>query len=75
VSEAETFFIAEVMRHARTLPVQRAVTFLDGMLESVGDQHPARARLVAARNHFNDGDAQLELIATGQLKMEALLQS
>lgn len=76
MSEAETYFVAELMRHARrNLAVRDAIILLNGMLESIGDQHPARPRLIAARNHFTNGDAQLELIATGQLKMEELLQS
>lgn len=68
MSEAELFFIAEAIRHARTLSLVDAVTFLNGMIETVGKEHPARVRLVLAKDYFNNGDTQLELIATGQLK-------
>jgi hypothetical protein len=75
MNDAELFFIGEAIRHATTLPLGAATNFLSGMIESLGREHPAYVRLVLARDHFNSADAQLELIATGQLKMEAVLQS
>ena len=75
MTEQEKFFVSEAMRHARSLRLCDAIAFLEGMLATLSDQHPARPRLVAARNHFTQADAQLDLIAVGQLKMEELLQS
>lgn len=75
MNDAELFYIGESIRHAMTLPLAEAMKFLDGMVTTVGREHPAYVRLVLARDHFNSADAQLELIATGQLKMEELLQS
>ncbi|HMJ06381.1 MAG TPA: hypothetical protein VK474_09030 [Chthoniobacterales bacterium] len=74
MSEAELFFIGESIRHALTLSLPDAVKFLEGLLGSLSEHHPARPRLVIARNDLVDADAQLELIATGQLKMEELLR-
>ncbi len=70
MSEAELFFIGESIRHARTLPIAEALDFLDGLIETAGKDHPAYMRLVLARDHFTSGDAQLELIAAGQLKLD-----
>jgi hypothetical protein len=71
MSEAELFFIGEAIRHAkRNLSLEDAITFLDGMIATAGKDHPAYVRLVLAKDHFNSGDAQLELIASGQLKFE-----
>jgi hypothetical protein len=73
MNEAELFFIAEAIRHARNLPLRDAMTFLDGMIAATGTGHVARNFISAARDHFNNGDAQLELIATGQLKFVELI--
>lgn len=75
MSEQEQFFFGEAVRLARCLNQQEKIMFLEGMITAVGEQHPARGRLIAARNYFNEGDTQLELLQLGQLKMEELLQS
>jgi hypothetical protein len=70
MSEAELFFIGEAIRYARTLAFRDALTFLDGLIETAGIGHPAYPRLVLAKDQFTSGDAQLELIAAGQLKLD-----
>lgn len=74
MSEPELFFISEAIRHAKSLPLGDAMTFLDGMITTVGTGHVAHDFFVAARKHFDNGDAQLELLASGQLKFVELLK-
>jgi len=75
MTDAERFFIAEAIRHARALSLTDAISFLTGMLSALAEKHPARAQVSVALDHLQSGDAQLELIATGQLRMEELLKS
>lgn len=69
MSNAQEYFIAESIAHARTLPLPDAVRFLRGLLESCGDENA----LAPIRNVYialSQSDNQLELIQNGQLKFK-----
>lgn len=69
MSEAETFFIAESIRHARTLPLCENIMFLEGLAASIGRDHPLHSHLMATRELLNNGSATLDLIAAGQIEL------
>lgn len=62
------YFIRESVRHARSLAIPEAITYLRGMLFMTVDDtalQPVRATL----NSLTRCDQQLELIASGQMKL------
>lgn len=65
----EESFIAETVRLARLMPCVQAVSYLRGLVLLCGDCDiiaPVRAALMK----MAEGDAQLELIASGQLRLD-----
>jgi hypothetical protein len=70
VTENELFFVGEAVRYARSLSFGECLRFLQGMLLSLPANHPARSHLSNICNSLLGGDAQMELIATGQLKLD-----
>ena len=66
---AQQFFYVECVAHARQLPLADAILFLSGMLQSCSDEKA----LAPVRNCFitlSESDKQLELIQTGQMKLD-----
>ena len=62
----ERFFVTEAVRFARTLPYDEALKFLRGMMKTCGDvEEIGEVRKLVVQMTAND--AQLELIASGQL--------
>jgi len=68
MNEAREFFIRESIAHARALNVAHAVLFIRGLLESC-DDNDAVVRLRAIYTALSESDRQLELIQSGQLKL------
>lgn len=69
MDEAQKFFFAECAARARELPLSDAVKFLRGWSVSCEDspeQESVRRILVA----LSESDRQLELIKTGQMKLQ-----
>lgn len=66
--EAIAFFRKLTIATARSLPMSESVDFLRGALAVAGD-HEAVAELRAAYLQLRNIDAQLDLIAGGQLKL------
>ena len=62
------YFVTESISHARELPLKDAVIFLRGLLESCGDEE-AVAPIRDAFISLSHSDSQLELIQSGQLKL------
>lgn len=75
MTEQEQRFISDAIMHGRTLPFSEALEYFTGLAGIVGPDHPAKAAVNAAIVHLTAGDAQLDLLQVGQLKMEAVLQS
>lgn len=69
MSESEVFFVAEAIRHARTLALCESIQFLEGMAASLGREHPLHSHLMASRELLNNGSARLDLIAAGQIEL------
>lgn len=69
MTEAQEFFYAECASRARELPLTEAVKFLHGMSLSCGDA-PADNLVAKILIALSESDRQLELIQTGQLKLE-----
>lgn len=68
MSSHREYFFQEAIAHARTLPVPDAVKFLGGLLQSCTDNDgvaPVRNAFIA----LSQSDRQLELIQSGQLKL------
>lgn len=66
--DSTTFFVEEIARHARTLPLNEAVQFLKGGLQLIGDREEVQA-LREASIALNAADNQLELISGQQLRL------
>lgn len=62
------FFFRQCAAHARTLPIVEAGSFLRGMLQTVPDS-PALVEIRRINNDMATSDHQLELIETGQMKL------
>ena len=62
------YFVASLASDVRRMPVADARTFLRGLLILVGDDTRVDP-LREIYRHLDLGDAQLELIASGQLKL------
>lgn len=61
------FFIIESIRHARTLPYTECLKYLRGLIVACGDlDEIADARALV--RVMDQNDAQLELLATGQMR-------
>lgn len=69
ITDSELSFIAEASRHAQTLPVGQCARFIRGVIEALGEEHPAVPRFRRAVAGLMDSDQQLELIQIGQLKL------
>jgi len=64
----QTFFLEESIRHARRMSYCDCLSYLEGLLVTVGnndDVLPIREAVAAIRR----SDQQLELIASGQLRL------
>lgn len=68
-AEAIAYFCAEMSAHARTLPMRDATLFLRGALILIGAESDAVSELRSAFMRLSAADAQLELIASPQLKL------
>ena len=68
MSEAE-FFVTKCIAMSRLLPLGDGIQFLHGMLDVI-DGSPAAPPVRKAYNAMRDCDHQLELIASGQIKLE-----
>lgn len=68
MSEAQAIFIRESVAHAREMKLAAAVVFLRGLLESVEDE-AVRSPIQNVFILLTESDRQLELIQTGQLKL------
>ena len=66
--QAKSFFIAESVRHAKTLSYPAMMQFLRGMSFAVSDDADFDS-FRALYSRLNECDEQLELIASGQLKL------
>jgi hypothetical protein len=64
----ECAFVSESVRYARTLPYTGCLQYLRGMLKACGDLD-ALGDVREIVQQLSDSDAQLELIASGQLKL------
>ena len=62
------FFIRESVSHARSLPLESAMNYLGGML-LLSNESPQLGAVRSALNTLRNSDHQLELIASGQLKL------
>jgi hypothetical protein len=70
MNEAESFFVAQSITHARTLPLSDCVKYLRGLLDAIGKNHPARRSLSTLYTALHISDAQMDLIEIGQLKLK-----
>ncbi len=66
---AAEFFVSKSIELSRKMPLGEGIEFLHGMLEVI-DGSPAAPSVRNAYNVIRDCDHQLELIASGQLKLE-----
>ncbi len=66
--EAIAFFVARTADAARRMPLPDALQFLFGAL-LIAEGHPAVHDLRSAYMNMRDGDALLEILGTGQLKL------
>ncbi len=64
----EKFFLAESIRHARTMPLAEGVRYLRGMTMMSGDFDGLSQLRQIVRN-LVDADSQLELFASAQMKL------
>jgi hypothetical protein len=69
MSDPVEFFITESIAHARQMPTKDAVIFLRGLLQS-SLESPAIDRIRAAFIALSESDRQLELIQSGQMKLD-----
>lgn len=67
--DAREYFLTEAVTHARTLPLKDAVEFLRGLLQCCNET-PATEQVRTVFLHLSESDRQLELIQSGQMKME-----
>jgi len=68
VNADEHFFITESIRYARSLPYLDCLKYLRGMLYACGDS-PHVADVLDLVHKMEQNDQQLELIASGQLRL------
>ncbi|MDB6111299.1 MAG: hypothetical protein JWR69_3049 [Pedosphaera sp.] len=68
MNEAEELFLKESLGHARTMPIPRAIIFLRGLL-LLCPENPAVDQIRAIYSAMMESDHQLELIHSGQLKL------
>lgn len=68
LGQDEHFFLAEIIRHAKSLPFAECRQFLSGCITSLHGAHPARRRLSLVLEALDATDNQLELLQIGQLK-------
>lgn len=69
MNEAQDFFLRECAAHARSLPVTQAILYLRGLLISCNESS-ALEGLHAIYDRLVQSDNQLDLIHTGQMKLE-----
>jgi hypothetical protein len=67
--DAREFFLTEAVAHARTLPLKDSIEFLRGLLQWANES-PATESVRSVFIHLSESDRQLELIQTGQLKLD-----
>lgn len=68
MTDSEAFFVAEAVRHARTLQYPEMMKFLRGMNFAI-DAKPDYDAFHKVYQTLNRCDEQLELIASGQMKL------
>jgi hypothetical protein len=66
MNENEQFFIAEVARHARSLPLNKCAKFLSGLLTALPESHPAAENLRSIYRTLTDSDLQLDMVQIGR---------
>lgn len=69
MNEAQVYFMAESIRHARSLPFSDCIRFICGMLDSLHEDGAGVAELRKTYRALVESDQQLELIQVGQLKL------
>jgi len=67
-TDSYQYFIAESLRHARSLPFSDCIRFLGGMLSALPPESEPQIREV--HRALTQCDQQLDLIQIGQLKFE-----
>jgi hypothetical protein len=65
----QSFFLSECLSHVRSMPLQDAVRFLNGLLLSCGDT-PVTNEIRKVYINLDSSDRQLELIQSSQLKLD-----
>lgn len=70
-TDSYQYFIAESIRHARSLPFADCIRFLAGMLAALPEDSIPQVREVHAA--LVECDAQLDLIQIGQLKLKLVV--
>lgn len=74
VTTNEEYFLRESLAHARSLSREQERAYLQGLVSACGEiELPAELRTLLIS--FIEVDAQLELIASDQLKFRELLKS
>lgn len=68
-NEEVIFFVRECAAHARTLTVPNAIIFLRGMIMTCPSSQ-AMAAIKGIYDRLMESDQQLDLIHTGQLKLD-----
>lgn len=63
----ELFFIAEMARHAKSLPISDSIRFMAGAMRSLDEDHIDLSGLRASYNQMVGSADQLDLIQLGQL--------
>ena len=69
MNENTGYFICECVAYARTLPISRSVDFLRGLLLVADPRATDLNQVRSALNKMTECDQQLELIASGQIKL------
>lgn len=63
------FFFRQCAAHARTLPVSQSMAFMRGMMLTL-PENPALDEIRTINSAVTESDHQLELIQTGQMKLD-----
>lgn len=75
MNEDEAFFFGEAIRHARSLPLNMCLQFLQGMLAAMEEDHATTKLIRSIIAQLTASDAQLDLIEIGQLRLSIDIDS
>jgi hypothetical protein len=67
----ELFFIAEAVRHARSLPFTQSLRFIGGLILSLDEEHVAVGGLRSIYTSLVASEQQLDLVQLGQMTLDA----